>query len=289
MKQPLFTGTCTALVTPFLNGQVNYPMAEQLLKRQIDAGIKAVVIAGTTGEGATLTDAEKIELVHRSKQYASDHCQIIAGTGSNATSKAIELSQKAEKAGADALLVVSPYYNKTTPDGLIAHYSAIASAVEIPIIVYNVPGRTGIDIPVEVYQQLSAIPNIIGVKEASSSISKISKILHACTRDFYVWTGNDDMILPSVALGAQGVISVVSNVLPVQTNALTQAALCNDLSSARQLHNKLLPLMELLFCEVNPIPVKEAMRLIGFDCGECRLPLVQMTMANRAKLSIILT
>ena len=174
MKNVLFTGACTALVTPFLNGEVNYPMMEQLLKRQMDAGIRAVVICGTTGESPTLSDTEKIELFRRAKKYAGDRCLVIAGTGSNSTEHTVTLSKAAEAVGVDALLVVSPYYNKATPDGLVSHYSAVAASVHIPIIVYNVPSRTGLDIPVNVYQCLAQIPNIAGIKEASTDFSKIS-------------------------------------------------------------------------------------------------------------------
>jgi len=176
MKQPVFTGVCTALVTPFLGNTINFPMLEQLLKRQMDAGIEAVVISGTTGEAPTLTDVEKIELFRRAKQYVGAHCKILAGTGSNNTEHAVALSKAAEAVGADGLLVVTPYYNKATSEGLLAHYSAIAGAVHIPVIAYNVPSRTGVDIPVEVYACLAKIPNLAGVKEASSDIRKITKI-----------------------------------------------------------------------------------------------------------------
>ena len=191
MANPLFTGVCTALVTPFLDGKVNYPMMEQLLRRQIEAGITAVVIAGTTGESPTLSDEEKIELFRRSKAYVGDNCKIIAGTGTNSTEHAIALSKAAEEAGVDGLLVVSPYYNKATPDGLFAHYLSIAHAVSLPIILYNVPSRTGVDIPVSVYQRLSRVPNIVGVKEASNDITKIARIRLACGSDFAIWSGND--------------------------------------------------------------------------------------------------
>ena len=180
MKHALFTGACTALVTPFLNGKVNYPMLEQLLKRQLDAGIDAVVICGTTGESPTLSDAEKLEMFRRSKKYVGDQCLILAGTGSNCTEHAVALSKAAEDLGVDGLLVVSPYYNKATPEGLVTHYSAIAGAVHIPVIAYNVPSRTGVDMPLSVYQCLSLIPNVAGVKEASTDISKIAKIKASC-------------------------------------------------------------------------------------------------------------
>ncbi len=284
MGKPLFTGACTALVTPFLEGKVNYPMAEQLLRRQLEAGIPAVVIAGTTGESPTLSDDEKIELIGRSKAYAGDACKIIAGTGSNATQHAVELSIAAEKAGADALLIVSPYYNKATADGLFAHYLTIAHAVSLPVILYNVPSRTGVDIPVSVYQRLSRVPNIVGVKEASSDITKIARIRHACEPDFTVWSGNDDMIVPTIASGGSGIISVLSNILPEETNAMCRAALSGDMETASTLQQQLLPLIDLLFCEVNPIPVKEALKCIGFDCGGCRLPLCKLSKENREKI-----
>lgn len=273
MKNVLFTGVCTALVTPFLNGEVNYPMMEQLLKRQIDAGIQAVVICGTTGESPTLSDYEKLELFRRAKQYAAGQCLIIAGTGSNSTDHTISLSQAAEKTGVDGLLVVSPYYNKATPGGLITHYSAVAASVHIPIIAYNVPSRTGVDIPVHVYQCLSQISNIAGVKEASTDISKITKIKSVCPDSFAVWSGNDDQAAAVISLGGCGVISVLSNVFPEKTQSLVQAALDGDFDTAADLQIRLLPVVEALFSEVNPIPVKAAMKMIGYDCGDCRLPL----------------
>lgn len=272
MKKFLFQGVCTALVTPFSNGNVNYPMLETLINRQIDAGIGAIVICGTTGESPTLSDVEKLELFRRAKQYAAGRCLIIAGTGSNDTAHAVALSQAAENIGADALLLVSPYYNKATPEGLVTHYSAIASAVHIPVIIYNVPSRTGVDIPVSVYRSLSSIPNIAGVKEASSDISKIAKIKAACP-DLQLWSGNDDQAAAVMALGGDGVISVVSNVLPAETQAMAEAALDGDFDTAADLQLRLLPLIEALFREVSPIPVKAAMKLLGFDCGTCRLPL----------------
>lgn len=289
MNKPLFTGACTALVTPFLNGKVNYPMLEQLLKRQMEAGIRAVVICGTTGESPTLCDAEKLEMFRRAKLYVGDNCLIIAGTGSNCTEHAAALSKAAEDMGADALLVVSPYYNKATEEGLVAHYSAIAGAVHIPVIAYNVPSRTGVDIPVSVYQCLSLIPNMAGVKEASTSISKIAKILAGCPKDFVVWSGNDDQAAAVMALGGQGVISVLSNVMPVETQAMAQAALDGDFDTAADLQLRMIPLIELLFSEVNPIPVKAAMKLIGYDCGECRLPLTPMSRENHEKLKKLLS
>lgn len=286
MKKPLFTGTCTALVTPFLGDRVNYPMLERLLQRQMDAGIKAVVISGTTGEAPTLTDAEKITMFRKAKEFVGNKMLIIAGTGSNCTLHSIELSAAAEAAGADALLVVTPYYNKATPDGLYAHYSSIAHAVNIPVILYNVPSRTGVDIPVEVYRRLSRIPNIAGVKEASTDMTKITRILSACGNDFSVWSGNDDLTVPVIALGGKGVISVVSNVAAPEMAAMTDAALDGDLDSAAELQGRLQTLSDLLFCEVNPIPVKAAMKYIGYDCGTCRLPLTVLSEKNRRQMEV---
>ena len=288
MKNVLFTGVCTALVTPFLDGKVNYPMLEMLLKRQLQAGVKAVVLAGTTGEAPTLSDDEKLELFRRGKAYVGDKMLLIAGTGSNDTAHAVELSMAAQQTGVDGLLVVSPYYNKATPSGLIAHYEAIANAVDLPIIVYNVPSRTGVDIPVEVYRTLSQIPNIAGVKEASTAITKFAKIAAACGSDLPIWSGNDDMIAPTIALGAKGVISVLSNVAPLQTRYLTEAALGGDFDTAAALQCKMMELIDLLFCEVNPIPVKAAMKLLGYDCGPCRLPLTDLKTENLQKLQKII-
>lgn len=284
MTKPLFTGVCTAMVTPFLNGKVNFPMMEQLLARQIRAGIPAVVVAGTTGEASTLTDIEKIELFHRCKEYAGDRCKIIAGTGSNDTVHAVALSKAAQQAGVDAVLVVSPYYNKATSGGLISHYMSIATSIDIPIILYNVPSRTGVDIPVSVYQRLSVVPNIAGVKEAGADITKITKIRRECSPDFFVWSGNDDQIVPVVSLGGKGVISVLSNICPEETVAMCDAALDGDFDTAADLQCRLSELIELLFCEVNPIPVKAAMQIIGYDCGDCRLPLTTLTEESCRKL-----
>ena len=288
MKDVLFTGACTALVTPFLDDHVNYPMMERLLQRQLDAGIEAVVICGTTGEAPTLSDKEKLELFARAKKFVGDRCKIIAGTGSNSTLHTVELSKAAEQCGADALLVVSPYYNKATPDGMIAHYIAAAQSVEIPLILYNVPSRTGLDIPISVYQTLAAVSNIAGVKEACSDITKTTKILRSCGSDLTVWSGNDDMTVPMMALGAKGIISVVSNIAPLETQAMAKAALAGDFDTAASIQIELQPLIELLFSEVNPIPVKAAMKLIGFDCGTCRLPLSPMSEEKYSKLKRML-
>lgn len=288
MNHPFFTGVCTALVTPFLKDSVNYPMLEQLLRRQYDAGIRAVVICGTTGESATLTDEEKLTMFRYAKKSMPEDLRIIAGTGSNSTVHAIALSQAAQDAGADALLVVSPYYNKATPEGLYLHYAAIASSVQIPVILYNVPSRTGVDIPVEVYRRLSQIPNIAGVKEASSDIRKLARIRSQCPDHFTVWCGNDDLAVAAMALGAKGLISVVSNIEPEITGSMIGAALDGDFDTATALQLSLLPLIEALFQEVNPIPVKAAMAMIGYDCGSCRMPLCNPSEETSALLKDLL-
>lgn len=273
MKKTLFTGVCTALVTPFLGGQVNYPMLERLLERQMDVGVSAVVLCGTTGESPTLSDHEKLEIFRRGKAFVGDKMKIICGTGSNDTQHATELSIAAQQCGADGLLVVSPYYNKGNPDGQFGHYLTIAQAVDIPLIIYNVPSRTGVDLSVALYRRLSKVSNIVGVKEASTDIVKIPRIRNACGPDWAVWSGNDEQAVAAMALGAKGVISVLSNLLPTETQAMANAALAGDFDTAADLQCQMLPLIDSLFREVNPIPVKAAMEMIGYDCGKCRLPL----------------
>lgn len=284
MKIPVFSGVCTALVTPFLDDNINYPLLERLLDQQIRSGVKAVVLSGTTGESPTLSDAEKYTLFRRAKDFVGSDCLIIAGTGTNFTKHAIELSIAAQEAGADALLVVAPYYNKGNPEGLYTHYAAIADAVDIPVIIYNVPSRTGVDIPVSVYKKLSLISNIAGVKEASSDITKVARIIASCGDDLPVWSGNDDQTVPVMALGGKGIISVVSNVLPVETVAMASAALSGDFRTAAHMQCSLMPIIDLMFCEVNPIPVKYAMKKIGFDCGGCRLPLAHLSSENKYRI-----
>lgn len=288
MNEPFFSGVCTALVTPFINGDVNYPLFIRLIERQIDAGIEALVICGTTGEAATLTTDEKLKLIHTAKETAGSRCKIIAGTGANSTANAITLNKAAERIGADGLLVVSPYYNKATPDGLIAHYTAISSAVHVPVILYNVPSRTGMDISVDTCKSLSKLHNIVGIKEASSDITKTTKLRAACGSSFSVWSGNDEMIVPILSLGGVGAISVVSNVYPEITQAMTKAALDGDFDTASSLQIHLYPLISALFRQVNPVPVKAAMKIMGYDCGSCRLPLTDANEMVYRELEAIL-
>ena len=287
-KKSLFFGCGTAIVTPFSGGVVDYLAFGELIEQQISGGADAVVILGTTGEAPTIYENERSEIISFAKRKIGSRVPLIVGTGSNATSVAVRYTKAAEALGADGCLVVSPYYNKATSKGLVAHYITIAKSVKIPIIMYNVPTRTGVDIPVEVYQQLSYIENIAGIKEASSDITKIAKIHNACKHALPVWSGNDDQIVPVIAMGGCGVISVLSNIVPVETQAMAQAALNGDFDTASALQCKMLPLIDALFSEVNPIPVKAAMKEIGYDCGNCRLPLCTITDSNLLKLQSLL-
>ena len=285
MKKPFFQGVCTALVTPFgADGGLNEAMAVRLLRRQEENGVRAVVLSGTTGESPTLSMEEKLRLFRLGRETLSRGTLVIAGTGSNDTEKAVALSRQAEKIGVDALLVGSPYYNKATAEGLIAHYTKIAQAVELPIILYNVPSRTGVDIPVEVYARLCQVPNIAGVKEASGNLPKIARIRQACGPDFSVWSGNDDSIVPTLALGGQGVVSVLSNLCPEETVAMVDAGLRGDFKTAGAMQCRFMPLIDALFRRVNPIPIKAAMDLVGLDCGPCRLPLTALPPEEKQEL-----
>lgn len=284
MKKRLFTGLCTALVTPFLHGEVNNPMLDVLIRRQIEAGVSAIVLGGTTGESATLSDEEKLAIFRRGVKAADGQCRIIAGTGSNDTRHAIELSRQAQRCGVDGLLVVTPYYNKATPAGLVKHYSMIADAVDLPILAYNVPTRTGVDLPCSVCRELARIPNIVGLKEASTDLVKISRIVAENGRELPVYSGNDDLTVASMAVGGMGVISVASNIAPLQMNAMVTAARNGDFDLAGLLQRKLLPLTDLMFCQVNPIPVKAALKRVGYDAGECRMPLDGLTAENEARM-----
>ena len=286
MKRRIFTGLCTALVTPFSEHGIDFSRLEQLIEGQIAAGTEAIVLAGTTGESPTLTHDEKLALFREGIRMAAGRCKIIAGTGSNCTKAAMDLSREAEDYGVDGLLVVTPYYNKATQPGLVKHYSAICNGVSIPVIAYNVPSRTGVDISVDTCKSLAEIPNLVGIKEACGDISKVSRILS--NTELAVWSGNDDQTVPVMALGGSGVISVASNVIPKQMHELTQAALEGDFAKAAALQRRFQKLMDLLFCQVNPIPVKAAMGMIGMDCGECRMPLDELTGENARKLQLCL-
>ena len=273
MKKPVFEGLATAIVTPFKNGTIDIPTFEMLLDAQLAANVDAIVVCGTTGESATLSAQEQLALIAHAIQYTAGRCKIIAGTGSNDTAHAIDMSRAASSMGACAVLVVTPYYNKCTQAGLIAHYTAIADAVSCPVICYNVPSRTGVDMTLETYQALSKHPNIQGVKEAGGSPAKIAKTIETCADDFFVWSGNDDEAVCAMALGAKGLISVLSNVRPKKTLAMLRACQQNDFRRAGALQRELMELIGALFCVVNPIPVNKALELEGIPVGNPRLPL----------------
>ena len=273
MKKPVFEGLATAIVTPFKNGTIDIPTFEMLLDAQLAANVDAIVVCGTTGESATLSAQEQLALIAHAIQYTAGRCKIIAGTGSNDTAHAIDMSRAASSMGACAVLVVTPYYNKCTQAGLIAHYTAIADAVSCSVICYNVPSRTGVDMTLETYQALSKHPNIQGVKEAGGSPAKIAKTIETCADDFFVWSGNDDEAVCAMALGAKGLISVLSNVRPKKTLAMLRACQQNDFRRAGALQRELMELIGALFCVVNPIPVKKALELEGIPVGDPRLPL----------------
>lgn len=289
MKHPVFEGLATALVTPFSSsGALDVPMLEKLIDHQIENGADALVICGTTGEAATMTQAEQLSAISCAVQHAEGRCKIIAGTGSNSTAHALEMSRLAAAIGADAVLVVTPYYNKCTQSGLVAHYTAIADEVPVPVIAYNVPARTGVNISVETYCELAKHPNINGVKEAAAGTAKIARTLDACGGDFFIWSGNDDEAVAAMSLGAKGLISVLSNVRPAQAADMVKSALRGDYARAGRLQVQLMPLIDALFCEVNPIPVKEALRMLGLDAGLPRLPLTRLSNANRERLKALL-
>lgn len=277
----MFKGSGVAIVTPFKNDKIDFEKLEELLEWHISEGTDAIIICGTTGESATMSDAEQKEAIKFTVEKVNGRIPVVAGTGSNNTKNSIELSQHAEEVGSDSLLIVSPYYNKTTQKGLIEHYTHIADNVNIPIIVYNVPGRTGLNILPKTIHELSKHPNIRGVKEASGNISQVAEIARLCPDNFSIYSGNDDMIVPLLSLGGVGVISVVANILPKDTHNMVQFFLDGDLKASRDLQLQMKPLIDALFIEVNPIPVREAMNILGMEVGPCRLPLVSMEKKNK--------
>lgn len=290
MKQNVFKGAATALVTPMNeDGSVNFKRLETLVDEQITAGIDALVICGTTGEKSTLRYDEHVKVIEVAAAAAKKRVPIIAGTGSNDTVYSVELCTDAEKAGADAFLMVAPYYNKTSQAGLVAHYNYIADRVNKPIILYNVPSRTGVAIKPETYKELSKHPNIVATKEASGDLSLIAKTRYLCGDDLAVYSGNDDQIVPVMSLGGLGVISVLSNILPYETHKLCYEYLNGNTQEAQKMQIKYTGLISALFCDVNPIPVKTAMNLAGMDVGPLRLPLYPMNEKNLAYLKEKLT
>ncbi len=281
MRTPVFTGSCPALVTPFdQNNIINYDAFGKLIDAQIEAGVDAVCVCGTTGESATMSIREHIAAVEFCVKRVNHRVKVIAGAGSNDTSAAVYLSQHAQDSGADALLHVTPYYNKASQTGLIKHYEYIADRVELPIILYNVPGRTGVSFTAETYKVLSQNPKINGVKEASGNFSLLAHTRFLCGDDFYIWSGNDDQVVPMMALGAKGVISVASNIVPEVMVEMTHLCLDNDFAAASKLQIRYMDLIDALFTEVNPIPIKAAMDLLGMDAGSLRLPLCDISDKN---------
>lgn len=284
MKETIFRGAGVAIITPFTEDGINFDELGRIIEDQIAGGTDAIIITGTTGESATMTDEEHKAAIKYAVEKVAGRIPVIAGTGSNETAYAVQLSQYAEEVGADALLVVTPYYNKCTQKGLVKHFTAIADAVNIPLILYNVPSRTGVNIQVATFAELAKHPRIVAVKEASGDLSAVAKIRHACGDDLAVYSGNDDQIVPILSLGGSGVISVLSNVAPQMTHDICQLYFDGKVKEAADLQVGAIDLISALFCEVNPIPVKVAMRMLGYAAGPLRLPLTEMEPEHEAQL-----
>lgn len=286
MKKTLFRGVATALVTPFSEDgtKVDYEAFEKLIDNQIQNGVSALVFLGTTGEPATMTQEECDEVIKFAVGHVNHRVPVIAGAGGNNTRVAVEKSKRYETYGVDALLHVTPYYNKATQNGLVAHFTQIANSTNLPIILYNVPGRTGVNLLPQTLKTLSAIPNIVAVKEASGNIEQIAEIIRTCGEDLPVYSGDDGLTYSVLALGGIGVISVASNVVPKRMSELCSSFFCGDIKKSREIQFELLPLIKTLFVEVNPIPVKAALSYLGIISPALRLPLTQMTEENKQKL-----
>ena len=289
MKEPIFTGAAVAIITPMNeDGTVNYDEFAKFVDWQLENGTDAIVICGTTGESSTLEVDEHIECIRWCINYVNGRCKVIAGTGSNSTASAIEMSKEACEDGADALLLVTPYYNKTSQRGLIAHYKAIHDATDKPIILYNVPSRTGVNILPETAAEIAKLPRVNGIKEASGNLDQIAEINELCGDELNIWSGNDDQIVDVLERGGKGVISVLSNVCPQETHDIVAKYLDGDTEGSKALMDKYMKLAKSLFCDVNPIPVKEAVNMLGFNAGHCRLPLIDMTDENKALMKTVL-
>lgn len=285
MKKLLFEGSGVALVTPFLENGINFQVLEELIEFQIENETDAIIICGTTGEPSTMSEDEKKEVIKFTVEKVNGRLPVIAGTSGNNTEQVIKLSQYAQSVGADGLLIVTPYYNKTTQRGLVKHYEAVAKEVSLPIIMYNVPGRTGLNMEAKTAYELSKIENIVAIKEASGNFSQIAEIAQLCKDDLYIYSGNDDQVVPMLALGAKGVISVSANVIPNDTHVMVRSFFAGDVKTAKNLQLKGINLIKALFSEVNPIPVKEAVRQMGFDVGKCRMPLIDMDENGQLRIS----
>lgn len=284
MKKIIFKGCGTAIVTPFTDDGVNFEEFEKLLENQIANRIDAIIVCGTTGESSTMSLEERKKTIQFAVDVVHKRVPVIAGTGGNCTKSAIEMTKFAESAGVDGALIVTPYYNKTTQQGLVAHYKAIANETKLPIILYNVPSRTGVNILPKTCLELSKIENIVAVKEASGNLSQVAEIANLCGEDLAIYSGNDDQILPVLSVGGIGVISVLSNIMPEFTHTMVEDFLGGNLEKATQAQIKAIPLIKALFSEVNPSPVKAGLNMIGYNCGVPRLPLVEMTQENQAIL-----
>lgn len=288
MKLPVFTGSGVALATPFTSAGVDFPALKKLVDFQINNGTDAIIVCGTTGEAAAMSYEERIRTIEAVVRHVDGRVPVIAGTGSNNTENAIAMSRDASGAGVDALLVVTPFYNKATPKGLIRHYTAVADAVEKPVILYHVPSRTGVKCTAEIYAALAEHPNIVGVKEAGGDLALVQKTRELCPEDFYIWSGNDDETAPIMLFGGKGVISVAANVMPEAMHRLTAACLNGDFVAAGQMQLKLRKLCEALFWEVNPIPVKTALAIMGYCQERFRSPMCEMEPENRERLAGVL-
>ncbi len=284
MKNTIFKGCGTAIATPFTEDGVNFEEFGKLLEEQIKQEVDAIIVCGTTGESATMTDKERKDTIKFAIDKVAKRAKVIAGTGSNNTRAAVELSKYAESVGADGILVVTPYYNKTTQAGLIEHYKTIAEAVTVPIIMYSVPSRTGVNINPETCLELSKIKNIVAIKEASGNLSQVAKIASLCRDNLDIYSGNDDQIVPILSLGGKGVISVLSNVMPRYTHDMTQKFFDGKIREATQMQLDAIDLIDALFSEVNPIPVKYALNLMGYNYGKPRLPLVELSAKNQERM-----
>ena len=288
MKQPVFSGSGVAIITPFTNDGIDYPALARLLDFQLENGTDAIIVCGTTGEAAAMSYEERARAIEAVVRHVDGRVPVIAGTGSNNTENAITLSRDASSAGVDALLVVTPFYNKATPKGLIRHYTAVANAVEKPVILYHVPSRTGVKCTAEIYAALAEHPNIVGVKEAGGDLALVQKTRELCPEDFYIWSGNDDETAPIMLFGGKGVISVAANVMPGEMHRLTEACLKGDFVTAGRMQLKLRKLCEALFWEVNPIPVKTALAMMGYCQERFRSPMCEMEPENRERLAGVL-
>lgn len=284
MKKIIFEGCGTAIVTPFTENGINFDAFGKLIEDQIKNEVDAIIVCGTTGESATMSEEEKKQAIKFVIDKVGNKTKVIAGTGSNNTMNAINMSKYATEVGADGLLVVTPFYNKTTQNGLVEHYKAIANCTDLPIVLYNVPSRTGVNILPETCYELSKINNVVAIKEASGNLSQVAKIASLCRDDLTIYSGNDDQVIPVLSLGGKGVISVISNIMPKYTHDMVKKYLEGNTEEAAKMQLDVIDLIGDLFCEVNPIPVKHALNLMGYDYGKPRLPLVELSEPNKQKI-----